>query len=459
MLFALAALTIVRPPKTPGPYARDFEAYYAGGAAWLAGGDPYSRDVWRTERTIGGVTATRDEVLPFVGPASFLPLWAAFARLPFVPASIVWSVLLAVAFAVLIAAALALARAPSDPQFRAAAVLAVLVAGPTLSDFALGQAALVAAAAVALALGGLERGAGWAPCAAFVAAIQPNVTLPLAAALTTRRALFAALAAFAAFALAALAFGGGIAGVVAYAKLLGAHGAAERFVSIQHTLPVVFASFGMPRGLARLAGDAAGAFAVAAATAAAVAFRDRPARSAAIAIALLPLGLPFFHEHDFVIAAIPLLLLLADRDPRVRTLAACAGVAVFVDWFGLAQRPPANAQIALLALAVALALTACSARGALQPRDAAPLATAICLLLIALPLAHAAPAPTWPDALAADFRVPGDASASAAWAAEQAASGLDRDVAAWGVLRAIPLAGCLALAAGNGLAGLRCRRS
>ena len=36
--------TVFRPAPTPGPYARDFEAYYAAGAVWDAGGDPWSRD-------------------------------------------------------------------------------------------------------------------------------------------------------------------------------------------------------------------------------------------------------------------------------------------------------------------------------------------------------------------------------------------------------------------------------
>src|ERR1700726_4519039 len=101
-LIAIAlAFTLFRPPPTPGPFARDFEAYYSAGATWNAGGDPWSRDVWQTERTIAGVDASRDELLPFAGPAASLPLWSLFARLPFDAARIVWSVLLLLAVLVL----------------------------------------------------------------------------------------------------------------------------------------------------------------------------------------------------------------------------------------------------------------------------------------------------------------------------------------------------------------------
>ena len=78
---------------------------------------------------------------------------------------------------------------------------------------------------------------------------------------------------------------------------------------------------------------------------------------------------------------------------------------------------------------------------------------------IALPLARAYPAPTWPDALSRTYRAAPEASASEVWAEEQRLAGLQRQVPAWGALRAIPLAGCAALALSGALGALRCRRS
>ena len=68
-LIAIAlAYSAFRPAPTQGPFARDFEAYYAAGAAWNAGGDAWSRAIWSAERGIAGVDASRDEMLPYVGP-------------------------------------------------------------------------------------------------------------------------------------------------------------------------------------------------------------------------------------------------------------------------------------------------------------------------------------------------------------------------------------------------------
>ena len=71
----------MRPVGTPGPLLRDFEAYYAAGATWALGGDPYGREVWRVERRVPGVDASHEELLPFVGPPFSLPLWRSFAAL------------------------------------------------------------------------------------------------------------------------------------------------------------------------------------------------------------------------------------------------------------------------------------------------------------------------------------------------------------------------------------------
>jgi hypothetical protein len=453
------AVTVFRPLPTPGPFARDFEAYYAAGAAWNAGGNPWSRDVWPIERRIEGVVATRDELLPYVGPAAALPLWSLLARLPFRAATAVWLAVLTVAFGVLIAASLRLTgRRVAHIETVAAGTFA-LASGPMLSDITLGQVALASAAALTLALATFSRHLLLAGAATFVAAIQPNLALPLAAALTQRRAVVAIAGAAAVFFALTLALGGGLPGLAQYLRDLGAHGEAERFITIQYTLPAVLAAFGISHAAALGAGTLTAAAVTLGAAVVALRLPARPQLAVAIAIALLPFALPFFHEHDFVLAIPAAMIILAHAPPGVRVLATVSTLAVLVDWFGMAQRPPAQAQIVVLALAVALALAAYTARETLRPPDLAPLLAAVVLALLAVPLARAFPAPTWPDMLSTSYRADPGASASAVWSEEQRLAGLGREVPAWGVLRAIPLAGCAGLALAGTLAGLRCRRS
>ncbi len=366
-----------------------------------------------------------------------------------------WTSLLALALVILVTTALGLRDPPQRIEVLSAGVFA-FAAGPTISDFALGQLALVSAAGVAAALYAFRRGSWWAILATFAAGLQPNLALPLAVAFTAwRPALFVSLAGGAFLALT-LAFGGGLDGLVAYVHHLERHAAAERFVSIQHTIPVLCASFGVTRPAALAI---AAWFGVAASSACAIAatvrFRKAPPIAAAIAIALLPLAIPFFHEHDFVLEIIPAIVLLAVPDSRVRTIASIGAVLALVDWFGLAQRQTAQPQIAALAIATACALGVYGAQGALQRRDLIPLAVVVVLLGIAIPVARATPAPVWPDNMSATFRATAGSDASSVWAQEQQASDLDRALAPWGFLRGIPLAGCALLA----FAGFRCRRS
>ena len=86
--------------------------------------------------------------------------------------------------------------------------------------------------------------------------------------------------------------------------------------------------------------------------------------------------------------------------------------------------------------------------------DLAPFVAIVVLACAAVPLAHAFPAPIWPDALPRSYRAPAAADASAVWAGEQRAAGLAVRQPAWGALRALPLAGCVVL----GFALVRTRR-
>ena len=174
----MLAFTAWRPPPTQGPFGRDFEAYYAAGAVWDAGGDPWSRAIWSVERTIPGVAAARDELLPYVGPAAALPLFGALARLPFALAVRLWTGLLAAALGALVVIALVLSGTPGV-RVRLGAVALALFAGPTTSDLGLGQAALLSAGGIAVALFAYERRALVpAALATLVAAMQPNLARP-----------------------------------------------------------------------------------------------------------------------------------------------------------------------------------------------------------------------------------------------------------------------------------------
>jgi len=387
------------------------------------------------------VRAQRDELLPYVGPAAALPLFGALARLPFATAERVWSGLLVAALSTLVLVALALVRTRSVRALLAAFALA-LTAGPVTSALGLGQSALLAAGGIALALWALERDdVATAALGALLAAVQPNLALALAARLRDRRALTAIALALGAF---ALLTGWASPDLAGYLRVLSRHGAAERFDAIQYTPGAIAWSLGAPASLANALGLLCAVLAPAALVAVIVRTRAGALESTLLALAALPFAVPFFHEHDFAIELLPLLVLArTTRGP----LRACTGVAltlILTDAFGLAQRP--GAQLAILAqgLAVAAAFVALG-RERVRAADLAPVATLALLALLAVPLARSAPAPVWPDALGASYRAPAGADAGALWADEQRAAGLDARRPQWGALRALPLLGCLIL--------------
>ncbi len=387
------------------------------------------------ERTIPGVDTSHDELLPFVGPAAALPFWSLLARLPFTSARIVWELLLGAAVVALALGSLALARGETSRRRTALALILTCVCGPVISGFTLGQAALAGAASTILALVALERRSAWALPAAFIAAIQPNLALSLATRVGDRRAFAWLAAAATAFLAVTLAAGDGLHGLIAYVSLLREHGAAERAIAIQHTVPALAAGFGVSPAIAGVLGGLTSLVALAAVVAAMLRLRAEPVAVACIGVALLPFIAPFFHEHDFAIDLLPAIVLLVRGNARVRAIAACATVMTMVDWFGLAQRPQASVQITALAFAIAAvcALLGHSVR--------APFITAALLVAATLPLAHTFVAPTWPDALG-DYHAPPGADISTIWFQEGVRSGLAAVVPAWSVLRAIPLIGC-----------------
>ncbi len=443
-LVTVALAFALRPPPTQGPMLRDFESYYAAGATWRYHGDPYSRDVWRTEKDVPGVDAARDELLPFVGPPFALPLWDALARLPWGTATAVWSTVMGLALAVIAFGSLRVAGGRID-AFDAAAVLLLAAGfGPLTSGVALGQAAVVACAAiVATPLLLAVRRAPAAAAAALVAALQPNLAIVLAARAANRRSAIALTSA------AALALGGSAlalsenGGLAHYLAVLRDHAASERYIAIQITVGAVARALGA-------AAPAAAALALAAALTALALFalqlisrRYAPDARLALACAALPLAWPFAHEHDLTIAFLPCVVAVRRASGALWVAAALATLAVATDWLGLAQRPTGGTETVLLELAAALGL-AVLARPPLRAYHAAPvLGCAAVALAARLASAHALP--TWPDALPAGFGVAPTVPAPVAWHLEQLASGIGALDPAWAWLRLCSLAGCALL--------------
>ena len=183
------AVFFARPAATPGPRLRDFEAYWSAGATWNSGDNPYGRAIWINERTLNGVTPSRDELLPFVGPPPTLLLWSLFARLPYDRAAIIWIAVLVAALLAMVAATLRGSAMPVKLSAFSAALALAIGFGPLTSDLALGQIALPAFAGAALVV--VARSRWLAAIAACVAFAQPNASAGLFSVIGRNRATFA----------------------------------------------------------------------------------------------------------------------------------------------------------------------------------------------------------------------------------------------------------------------------
>jgi hypothetical protein len=438
-----AALVALRPLPTPGPAMRDFEAYWAAGAAQNAGADPYGRAVWAFERQVPGVEAARDEMLPFIGPPATLLAWSALARLPYGVAAPLWGVLLALALGALVATIVAASGAPLAPFTLLAMLVLAAGCGPVTSDLALGQIALLAALGASALTLVAPRSLPLAVPAALLAFAQPNAALGLVSQLGRNRAT-AALAIGAALTYFGAALGRGWAWPAAYASAAAAHLTAERFDAIQLTPASIVYGLGATPRVAAIVALAAAFTAMAAAIAIALRVSDRFARFAAFA-ALSPFVASFFHEHDLVVAFAAMGWAALRTHGWARRLALAGTLLVSIDWLGLAQRPTGIAQSALLALAALCAFVAMGEDDALVSAMPTALASALLFAVAAWAGAHH-PMPVWPDALG-DYRAPAGATVAAIWSDEQRAAGLHAAVFAWAFLRTLSLLGCALLAA------------
>ena len=440
--FVAAALLFARPHSTPGPALRDFEAYWSAGAAFNAAADPYGRAVWNAERTVPGVDASRDELLPFVGPPATLPLWSVLARLPYESAARAWWALLALA---LLGLLLLLARSAGGavaPFNVAALVLLALGFGPMTSDLALGQIALLAlmGATAFVCLAGVPVAAFFG---AFFAYFQPNVALGLLSQLGRNRTTFALVAAGVATYLAGVA-GGGWAWPVTYASVLAAHAGAERFNAIQISPAAIAFGFGLPERFAAAFGLAVAGGTIVAAIVMLRSVRAPFARFASAA-ALVPLVAGFFHEHDLIVAFPAAVWCAFNTRGSTRALATIGTLFVAIDWLGLAQRPSGALQSGLLAAAAVCVLVALADVKEARVTLGVGLSM-ISLLGTAAWLGSTHSAPVWPDTLGG-FHAAATLSAAAVWNAEQHVAGLDAREPVWALLRSLSLLGCALLAA------------
>lgn len=434
------AVFFARPAATPGPRLRDFEAYWSAGATWNSGDNPYGRAIWNAERTVNGVTPSRDELLPFVGPPPTLPLWSLFARLPYDRAAVLWIAVLVAALLALVATTLRGSALPVELSAFAAALALAIGFGPLTSDLALGQIALPAFAGAALAV--VARSRWLAAIAACVAFAQPNASAGLFSVLGRNRATLAiVLGLVATYALGAFALGSSW--PLTYAKVLAAHAGAERLSAIQITPAAIAYGFGASPSAAAWLGLAVTVVAVAAAVLIATRVREAFARFAAFS-ALVPFVAGFVHEHDLLVAYAAAAWCAIRTHGTTRAVALAGTLLVAVDWLGLAQRPTGIVQSALLALAALLAFIALGETQEWLAQGVSAAAVALLVGAGALIGAHH-PAPVWPDALAG-FRAAPAASVAQVWLDEQRAGGLLAAVPAWALLRALSLAGCALLA-------------
>lgn len=453
-LLALACIAIaiavlaVRPVRTAGPFARDFEAYWAAGAASSVHADPYGRAIWNAEHRVPGVDARHDEILPFIGPPHTLLVWRAAERLPYQYGAYVWWVLLAASLLVLVVAILRASGAPITPlMFFAGAALAVSFA-PISSDLALGQIALPSFTGAVLVTIFAARSVPAATAAACLAFAQPNAALGLISQIGRNRVTLAiVLGALATYLLGTLT--AGWTWPASYARAVLTHGLAERFTAIQFNSASIAYAFGATSHQATIVAGVIAVLAILGAVVLAFVVRDSFPRFAGFS-ALIPFATGFFHEHDFVVAFAAVLWCALRTKAAARAVALAGTLLAGIDWLGLAQRPSGIAQSALLAVAALATFVALDERLAL--RYVAPVAVGVAAVFAAAAiLAMHNPVPVWPDALGA-YHAPAHAGIATVWFEEQRASGLTEAVPAWGMLRSLSLLGCVLLVCAVALA-------
>jgi hypothetical protein len=449
-LLVVAALLFMRPLGDGGVPFRDFEAYYAAGAAWNAHQDPYSADIIAIQDRIPGVNPTRNELLPFVGMPATLPLWGFLARFDYTTASRLWCVVLALAFFAIIVAVVTLAGVSLRDTRAAAAFFFTLAFVPITSGMSLGQAALPGCAAMLLGVLLLSRGTIASSVGFLGGALQPNVALPALVTAGRGRGTPALLLA-AIFCYAIGAFAQGPLWLSRYLHILSEQGAAERFAAIQYTPTAVLYALRVPPTLAIALASLVAAAAFGLAVYGVVTAEGVQARLA-VACCAVPFATGFVHEQDFVVMLLPALFAARRAIGGWALAAIIACVLVSVNWLDFAQQPRGAWQDYMLACGAAMCIVAFSNAALDRAFAAATLAACIVFGGAWTGLHHRLP--IWPNDMAAIHPLPG-ADAAAIWHEEQEQTGLLAPHAASALLRSLSLTGCALLFA----ASLKYRRS
>ncbi len=443
LIIAFAIGYLVWLPFRPvGAWMTDFSAYYAAGRYWSHGGDPYSGGIWNVEKTLPGVDPTHREMLPFVGPPLSLPLWAALGALPYGVAAWIWGIFLLACAVAIIVIPVRLARRRIRGPTAVSLLLLALAAGPIVIGLSVGQAALPAAAAVDLTIvfAATRRWVLMGVATAVAVMLKPNDALAIGGAVRELGALLAVVASGLVSAAANLPLGGGIHGAIAYLNVLVHQSASERFFAYQMSTTSIAYGLGMDAHHAEVIGTCISIAAIAAVVAVIRFTCPSAIDSAAIACAAFPFVVPFEHEPDLVIVLLPALLVVFRAHGWRWALGATGTVLLCMDPFALAQ-----GRLGLL-FTVVTSVVACMQLAALAPQRMrwarlVPMAV-IPLVLVVGFFAPPQPLPMWPATLPAHVALASNATASAEWHGEIAASGLETQRPWEALVRLLTLCGC-----------------
>ena len=282
----------------------------------------------------------------------------------------------------------------------------------------------------------------WPP-AGILAWAQPNVAVALISQTLRRKGAQAFVGGAIVFVLACAAVAGWQQ-LNAYAQILHAHQQAERFSAIQITPAAIAFGLGASPRVASSIGIATMLTAIAAWIMLMRRERDRIGQFCGTC-AILPLVMPFFHEHDLLVLFIPSVYFTLRCSTRMWPLAAAAALLCATDWLGLAQRPDGALQTMLLVGSAGIALIAL--RNDVRPGMFVVPACVLALIAVAAVVAQTRAAPVWPDAMRTIAHGNLAGGAADVWHREQFATGLLAPNPFWAALRAVSLTGVVMLVA------------
>jgi hypothetical protein len=319
--------------------AFDFHAFYCAGTVMRDGGNPYyASDLQRCEQTRTGKPVNAG-VLPAPQPPYDLVLFKAVSALPFSVAKPLWGAVLGIVIAFAFAGLLRLGTL-SMPL-----VLCVLLGTLIAPSLALGQLIpIYAVGAIWACVFAREGRDGAAALCAALTLIDPHLGLPLCVALAvwrpkTRLLLAASLAALAAVSLRS----GGLALNVEYVRVvLPLHAMAEAAADGQLSLTAALHQLGVADSLAVTLGSVSYA-AMAIAGIVIGGFASRRFHDAAFIVAVPAATSVFggtFVHGDYMIAAIPLAVLLLKHMEKQRAFFAGALVLLCVPWYSAWEHSP-----------------------------------------------------------------------------------------------------------------------